>query len=106
MREMLREQCIISVVKNRLLKRKFTDLIHFVDWFPTIVKLAGQKLSKDMEKKIDGISAEWLFKGRKKPKAKNIRRNFIYGVKHEFIGDEWIILYRTSQKNYLAENFK
>ena len=79
-------------------KRKFTDLIHFVDWFPTIVKLAGQKLSIDMKAKMDGISAEWIFKGRKKPKAKNIRRTFIYGVKHEFIGDEWVILYRNSPK--------
>ena len=51
-----------------------------------------------MKEKVDGISADWLFKGRKKPKAKNIRRNFIYGVKHEFIGEEWVILYRANQK--------
>ena len=84
--------------KNNLIKRKFTDLIHFVDWFPTIVKLSGQKLSPGIKEKVDGISADWIFKGKKKPKAKNIRRNFIYGVKHEFIGEEWVILYRTSQK--------
>ena len=73
-------------------------MIHFVDWFPTIVKLSCQKLSQGLKEKIDGISADWIFKGKKKPKAKNMRRNFIYGVKHEFIGEEWIILYRTSHK--------
>ena len=51
-----------------------------------------------MKEKVDGISADWLFKGRKKPKAKSIRRNFIYGVKHEFIGEEWVVLYRASLK--------
>ena len=76
----------------KLGKRKFTELIHFVDWFPTILKLAGHKSSDDT---IDGISADWIFKGKKKPKANKKRRNFIYGVKHEFIGDEWIILYRN-----------
>ena len=87
-----------SQFQNNPIKRKFTDLIHFVDWFPTIVKLSGQKLSQGLKEKIDGISADWIFKGKKKPKAKNMRRNFIYGVKHEFIGEEWVILYRTSQK--------
>ena len=86
-----------TIVWSSSSKRTFpkginTNLVHIVDWFPTILKLTGLNSIKS-SKPLDGVNQiESIFE-RKKVWKKNkreiyqAREGFIYGIRHLYKND-------------------
>ena len=69
-----------------------TNLVHIVDWFPTILKLTGLNSIKST-KPLDGVNQiESIFERKKvwkkrKQEVYQARNGFIYGIRHLYKND-------------------
>ena len=81
-----------SSSKRTFAKASNTNLVHIVDWFPTILKLTGLNSIKST-KPLDGVNQiESIFERKKvwkkrKQEVYQARNGFIYGIRHLYKND-------------------
>jgi len=69
--------------KKQFPKNRVNSIFHIIDWFPTILDLAGFQI-KNLEN-LDGVSQTVTFRNKFTQKP---RTSFIYGLLNEFLEDE------------------
>ena len=72
----------IYSTKRTFARKRVNDVLHIIDWFPTIMDLAGFNVSALTH--IDGVSQKNVLQ---KKYYTPPRRNFIYGVLNEFVSE-------------------
>ena len=83
-----------------------SNLVHIVDWFPTILNLANYK--GDLPSKMDGVDQTAVLFDQKLNNDNvltSARSSFIYGVLHSYENEAWTTNYAVRWGKYKYSNF-